>query len=96
MTMKKFKVNFEDRGYVIVELNQKVIDGIDDKWRKLLYNLNDEEIIQMIIQMIILCFVYGCNLSQLDEWVDQPNENARIIENKLKDCESGIESIEEI
>jgi hypothetical protein len=77
---RRFRVDFGDRGNVIVELDEKVISVVDDKWRSYLYNLRTPE---EIAAHVAYNLAEGSRLSRLDGWADQPDENARIIENNL-------------
>jgi hypothetical protein len=71
---------------ILLELDDKVIDAVDDEWREELYNLHTpEEIAEMIGRCKIL---FDSNLSSLDGWADQPDENARLIETIDEDTEA--------
>jgi hypothetical protein len=92
MSKRRFRVDFEDRGYVVLELENKVIDVVDDEWRSCLYNLTSPE---EIAGHIASCLVDGMRLSQLDGWADQPDENARIVLDRTDD-EFRVEEVKEI
>jgi len=77
---RTFFVDFGARGDVIIELDEKVISVVDDIWRSQLYDLHTPE---EIAAHIARNLVEGSRLSRLDGWADQPDENARIIENNL-------------
>jgi len=79
---RQFYVDFGDRGDVIIELDEKVISVVDDEWRASLYDLHTPE---EIAAHIAFNLVEGSCLSRLDGWADQPDENARIIENNIND-----------
>jgi len=69
-----------------LELDDAVIDAVDDEWWKTFYNLHEpEEIASMIGRCMVL---FHSDLNDLDGWGDQPNENARIIENVDEDVEA--------
>jgi len=73
--MRKFRVTFE--GSVDIELADQVIDVVDDGWRKLFYPLyTPEEIAGHIAYNLA---INRTELSHLDGWADQPDENAKII-----------------
>jgi hypothetical protein len=91
---RKFHVGFGDRGSIVIELDEKVISVVDDVWRSQLYDLHTSE---EIAAHIAANLVKGFRLSRLDGWADQPDENARIIENNLippEDLE--VDYVEEI
>jgi len=77
---RRFRVDFGDRGDVTIELDEKVINVVDDVWRSQLYDLHTPE---EIAAHIAANLVEGSRLSRLDGWADQPDENARIVENNL-------------
>jgi hypothetical protein len=77
---RRFRVDFGDRGDLIIELDEKVISVVDDVWRSQLYDLHTPE---EIAGHIAANLAEGSRLSRLDGWADQPDENARIIENNL-------------
>jgi hypothetical protein len=84
MTKRIFEVAFIKT--VLLELDSAVIDAVDDAWRKDLYNLNaPEEIAEMIGRCMIL---FQSELSHLDGWANQPNENARIIKDIDEETEA--------
>jgi hypothetical protein len=77
---RKFEVevdcNFGSLDTVIIELDQKVIDVVDDEWRKYLYDLKTpEEIAEHITFNMI---VNKLTLTQLDGWVDLSDDMAKI------------------
>jgi len=72
-----------------IELDDYVIDVVDDKWRKDLYDLNTPE---EIAEMVGYCLLKGWMLSGMDGWADQPNSNAKIVD--YVDYE--VESVKEI
>jgi len=79
---RQFYVDFGSRGNVIIELDEKVIDVVDDEWRSQLYNLETPE---DIAEHVAYNLIQGSRLSQLDGWADQPDENARIVQNNMED-----------
>lgn len=90
---RQFYVDFgKNRGNVIVELDEKVINVVDDEWRSRLYNLETPE---DIAGHIAYNLVQGLRLSQLDGWADQPDENARIVQNNIED-ELEVNFVEEM
>ena len=75
MTKRRFSI--ELMATATLELDEDVINAVDDEWRSDLYDLNTpEEIAEMIGRCMI---AYSSNLSDLDGWADQPNENAKLI-----------------
>jgi len=62
--------------YVQIELDSAVIDVVDDEWRSGLYNLRTPE---SIAEHIAGNLIRGARLSMLDGWADQPDGNARIV-----------------
>lgn len=80
MIMKKFTVVFEVTAEI--ELDEQVISVVDDEWRSALYPLNDDE---DIAEHIAYNFVRNnARLSQLDGWADQPDSNAKLINEDWK------------
>lgn len=82
MSKRRFAIEFFQLGIfvdaAVVELDQAVIDAVDDGWRKMFYPLHTpEDIAEHIGRNMIL---NGWQLSDLDGWADQPNENAAIVE----------------
>jgi hypothetical protein len=72
-----------------LELDDQVIDVVDDQWRHDLYDLRTpEEIAEMIGDNMIR---NRASLSDLDGWADQPDSNAKIL-----DEEWYIDDVEEI
>ena len=74
--MRSFLVEFS--GEVYIDLDEKVIDVVDDKWREKLYDLHTPEDIAKHIAYNMVFNKWP--LSSLDGWADQPNENAQITE----------------
>jgi hypothetical protein len=59
-----------------IELDDKVINVVNDEWRNVLYDLyTPEEIAEHIVYNMV---VNHANLSQLDGWADQSNDNAKL------------------
>jgi Ser-tRNA(Ala) deacylase AlaX len=79
---RTFYVDFGDGGDITIELDEKVISVVDDEWRASMYNLHTPE---EIAAHIASNLVEGSRLSRLDGWADQPDENARIVENNIND-----------
>ena len=76
MGKRIFEVYFS--GWVKIELDDQVIDVVDDEWRSHLYNLRNPK---EIAEHIAYNFVFNNGrLSMLDGWADQPDTNARIID----------------
>ena len=76
MSKRKFYLEFV--GSATIELDDAVIDAVDDEWRESLYNLHTPEEIAEMVGRCMVCMHWP--LSQLDGWADQPNSNARIIQ----------------
>ena len=79
---RKFNVKFELDGWEvsngIIELDQKVIDVVDDEWRKELYSsLTTPEKIAAHIAYG-MC-IHNANLTSMDGWADLDNSFAKII-----------------
>jgi len=73
--MRRFEVGIHT--YVEIELDDAVINVVDDEWRSQLYNLKTpEEIAEHVAYNLV---INKAHLSQLDGWVDQPDENAKLI-----------------
>ena len=84
MAKRIFSVKFE--GECKIELDEKVIDAVDEEFCKSIYNLNTlDKIVQHLAYNLI---INDADLSQLDGWADQPNENARIIQYPEWDIEA--------
>jgi len=84
MAKRRFEVDF--RGWAIIELDDAVIDAVDDEWRDYLYKLfTPEQIAQHIAYNLV---IRHAKLSHLDGWADQPNENARIVDEEDWDIEA--------
>ena len=76
MSKRSFQVTF--RFEVEIELDDKVIDVVDDEWRSQLYDLYTPEDIAEHIAFNLVINQWG--LSTLDGWADQPDENAKLID----------------
>src|SRR5258706_1482596 len=76
--MGKRIFDFSFNVYGKIEVDDDVINVVDDAWRKELYDLETPE---EIIEMIARCMLQGADLSSLDGWANQPDKNARIIDN---------------
>jgi hypothetical protein len=79
---RKFAVEFDGaggyEGTAIIELDQKVIDVVDDDWRKHLYQLHTpEEIAEHIAYNLI---VNNIPLTLMDGWADLSDDMARVVE----------------
>ena len=74
-------VDFGNHGSVVIDLDEKVISVVNDEWRKSLYDLHTPEDIAAHIAYNLV--VNKIPLSSMDGWADQPNENARIIEDDI-------------
>ena len=61
---------------VEIELADEVINVVDGEWRSQLYNLNGAE--EIAAHTGYNMVVNQAQLSQLDGWADQPNENAKL------------------
>jgi hypothetical protein len=81
MKKRKFLVTFTDNADneydAEIELDQKVIDQVDDDWRKCFYNLETPEQIAKHIAYNLVINNY--RLSQLDGWADLDDNMADII-----------------
>ncbi len=88
MTKRLFEVEFT--GMVVLELDDAVIDAVDDDWRKVLYDLQTpEEIADMVAFNLV---INGYKLSGLDGWSNQPDENAKIVEDA--DWDTYVKAVE--
>ena len=76
MSKRKFEVAFAFD--VIIELDDKVIDVVDDEWRSQLYDLHTPEDIAEHIAFNLV--INKWRLSSLDGWADQPDENAKMVD----------------
>ncbi|MCK9543758.1 MAG: hypothetical protein M0R03_17195 [Novosphingobium sp.] len=73
---RQFRIKFE--GEAIIEIDQKIIDVVDDEWRKHLYNLTTPlDIAEHIGYNLV---INNASLSRLDGWADQTDDLAKIIE----------------
>jgi hypothetical protein len=72
--MRKFRVEFEDGKEIILFLNERVIDVVDDEWRSLLYDLKTPEDIAAHVAYNLV--INRISLNKMDGWADQPKENA--------------------
>ena len=76
MGKRRFAITLEAEA--VIELDDAVINVVDDEWRASLYDLyTPEEIAEMVGRMMI---AHHYELSQIDGWVDQPDENAKVID----------------
>jgi hypothetical protein len=75
MGKRKFLVKFEAE--TVIELDDAVIEVVDENWRSFFYDLHTPQSIAVMISKNML---RGSNLSQLDGWADQPNQNATLSE----------------
>ncbi len=86
MGKRRFEVHFEGSG--IIELDDAVFDAVDDEWRSVFYNLNTlTDIAEHVGYNLIINRV---QLSHLDGWADQPDENARVLEKPDWEVEAEI------
>lgn len=76
--MGKRIFEIEIQATAIIELDDRVIDVVDDEWRSQLYDLFTPEDIAKHIAYNLLINKWG--LSTLDGWADQPDENAKVID----------------
>ena len=78
MAKRKFEVSFE--GTAIIELDDKVIDVVDDEWRKQLYALQTPNEIAAHVgyNLVVNC----AQLTQLDGWAgsDMRDDMAKVVE----------------
>lgn len=66
-----------------MELSDKVLNAVDDKWREQFYNFKTpEEIAQHIAYNMV---INNAKLSQLDGFADQPNEYAELLDTPIWD-----------
>lgn len=73
--MTKYNVVFEVD--CTVEIDSKVIDRVDDEWRKHLYDLKSErDIVEHIAYNLV---INRYRLSELDGWADMDDSMARIV-----------------
>jgi hypothetical protein len=73
----KRKFEIEMTVTATIELDNEVIDVVDDKWRSQLYNLRTpEEIARHIAYNMV---ANQANLSSIDGWADQSDDNAKFI-----------------
>ena len=76
MAKRQFEV--ELKKYVTIELDDAVIDAVNYAWRDMFYDLRTpKEIAQHIAFNLV---INSSNLSELDGWADQPNSNAKIVD----------------
>ena len=88
--MRTFKIEFE--GSLTLELASAVIEAVDDEWRSRFYTLHTPaEIAEHIAHNL---FFNRWELSSLDGWTDQPDENAMIIDEDfyITSCEETEEA----
>ena len=78
LKMGKRKFEIEIQASAVIELDDRVIDVVDDEWRSQLYDLYTPEDIAKHIAYNLL--VNKWELSTLDGWTDQPDENAKVID----------------
>lgn len=80
----KFNVTFSVTAKI--ELDDAVIDAVDDEWRSQFYRLMD---IEDIADHIAYNLLQGAGLSCLDGWADQPDKNAKLLDEswELEDVE---------
>ena len=76
MGKRSFEVSFEFEA--IIELDDNVIDVVDDEWRSQRYNLRTPEDIAEHIAFNLI--INHGKLSSLDGWADQPDDNAKLID----------------
>lgn len=73
---RTFEITFDGNATLVLE--DAVIDAVDDSWRASFYDLVTPE---QIAEQIAFNLLRGWKLHQLDGWADQPDSNARLIEN---------------
>jgi len=71
----KFEVTFTVTAKI--ELDDDVITAVDSEWRSQFYNLDS---INDIAEHIAYNLLRGASLSRLDGWADQPDTNARLLD----------------
>ena len=76
MGTRLFKIHFEGEG--VIELDDAVIEAVNDEWRSVFYALNSAEDIAVHIGYNLVA--NKAELSDLDGWADQPDENAFMLE----------------
>ena len=76
MSKRSFEVSFEFDA--MIELDDNVIDVVDDEWRSQLYDLHTPEDIAEHIAFNLV--INNGKLSSLDGWADQPDDNAKLID----------------
>ncbi len=74
MTKRKFEV--EVSTLVVVELDERVIDQVDDEWKGMFYQLHTPEDVAEHICYNLL--VNRTSLSWLDGWADVPDNLAKL------------------
>jgi hypothetical protein len=74
---RRFTVIFT--GSIVIDLDQKVIDAVDDEWRAQMYgDVHTPEDIASHIGWNVA--VNGCTLTQIDGFADQHNDSLHIVE----------------
>lgn len=84
MAKRTFEVTFT--GTAIIELDDDVINAVNTEWRDTFYNLNTTE--QIAEHIAFNLIVNNSDLDDLDGFADQPEDNARIVENVEWDIEA--------
>jgi hypothetical protein len=73
----KIECNYDDLDTVIIELDQKVIDVVDNEWRSMFYPLfTPEDIAEHIAYNLV---VNKAKLTYLDGWANLSDDMAKII-----------------
>jgi hypothetical protein len=74
--MAKRTFTIEITGYAEIEIDDEVIEVVNNEWREQFYNLRSEaEIVEHVAYNLL---VNKWQLSQLDGWADQPDDNATV------------------
>jgi hypothetical protein len=76
MAKRIFVVSFEAEA--VIELDDAVIDAVDSEWRSVFYQLHTPEDIAEHIGFNLV--INRAELSHLDGWADQSDENAFVLE----------------
>ena len=81
MGKRRFKLDFsmydEYVDSAVIELDDAVFEAVDNEWRAQFYNLHMAEGIAEHIGFNLI--INHGQLSMLDGWADQPDENARVL-----------------
>lgn len=76
MAKHQFRLRFEAEA--VIELDDAVIDAVTDEWRSMFYQLHSPEQIARHVGYNLV--INNAGLDQLEGWADQPESNARIVQ----------------